>query len=1431
MEPDKQRKFNFGTGEIDVDQWLRDIDAGLPDYYDRMSKAYHKKENEEVRNAMTDLIGRISSGDMLSRSADGTYNFKSQLYSPNRGKYTRWAYQTALSYLGGKGRGLITPVDQKEELKESTAKKNIYSTQSLLKRFNNSVQRGSTELNLENTWWNSATPEARASHLADFLTNEAKYIRENTDDVDEAYNDLGKEGLATSMSTLAEQLRANPNGDYGRQFGNLGMSNILKKAIQPTEQIKSKTVDEQIQEAQDAEVNKQKQIQLGWIQNKGEDTYFNKDYNFYQNYMQNLNKVHEDRRKGTDISNKIPKVSNDFPTVNGGLIGAVVGNVASADSSYRSHFSDNIEKIKQFLPILQSNWESLFNNGTLSYNDSNGNTLNVSPSQLWENLAILTHQMPDRNGQMGYTYLDNSRNYPISVGDQLYYIPGTYKQNGDILLFDAYNKRLVKSSILNYPELQNTLGTGVLFKKEGGIIKYAGGGQTEDNYTRFGVQPSYTESTQDTSTNQETKTQSYDQPGNFSRPKLTPGDITRLSAMGADIASLATSFGKGNAMSKFSRWTSLAAGVGNFAGDAMNFGGQYGKNANGIATTGWFGHDLADIGIRLYGATPFGNRTVAVRQLSQTLSKNLLQYGRALAPFVLAAFNNADAAKAAMTKAVTGRFGELNTDEWMALATAVEGLLSGKAVQVHTQRARAADNSITSYNVVKSDGSIESMTKQAYEANRRGPFGITTAKDQARGVPVRTQKGFVENNQSSDRYPEYIIVDGEKVLHPKAGEETQKGFWLDPLLHPNRIGSSSESWFNYHTRPQNGYKRKWNQDKGDYEATDMSKMVIGPVREPHRMPSSVLKNLRQAPVDYTTRPAEPELPPIAEPEPLPTVVHQEPEIQVPFAPQEPVATQPTGTIVTEPLVQSTPQNNKPKNNNSKKKKRKHELGGYFKFLRTGGVVVKYEAGGQTGVKFRQGAGSWFDDIFSTYKDVITNKLNTSTNIDADIQWLNGMQKDHSSIYNKAKNTDWQTTAFEDDDIETYQKQYIDGGGFTDDSTNGFNRYGITTNWKTRYELPNKPTSGDHPGQFTPDKLYSAITDDRRLLGRDNDWVGHEKEFEEFNNFLKGKNFEMKKDSDGYYYIYRIDNSDQNSKDKDPNAEKVGSKESERQPNLNVQPTLDKPFDPRALYILGRGASTILGNDWLYDRIYDRLPGPVYKDFIDRKLDTIGDYAALAHGANQSADLKSIQRLRQVSDQTLNLAADFESGRIGREIEDKVHLQDANKQATTHEAALQMDLKDLLDRRDVAWYNRAALNEYLGKRADILNARDKARVDATLGVVNNLTALGTSKYLEKKNAYDQARSVLIRDPREMAMERIKTKYPELYNKVYEGKDLTNSDIARFNQLLSEYQQQARIKYARDYYANYGGTVSYPKKQHGMELGRNGTKLDFIKSLRQ
>lgn len=1303
MEPDKQRKFNFGTGEIDVDQWLRDIDAGLPDYYDRMSKTYHKKENEEVRNAMTDLIGRISSGDMLSRSANGTYNFKSQLYSPNRGKYTRWAYQTALSYLGGKGRGLVAPPKQEEEKKEET-KKNIYSTQSLLKRFNNSVQRGSTQLDLGTTWWGTATPEARAKHLSEFLNKEAAYVK-TTDDVDEVYKDLGKEGLATSMSTLAQEILANPNGDYGRQFGNLGINNILKKTVQPTEKNQPKTVDEQLQEAQNAEANRQKQIQLGWIQNRGQDTYFNKDYNLYQNSMQYLNKVHEDRRNGTDISNIIPKVDDNTHAVNGGAIGAVIGNMSNAQAAYKSHFSDNIERIKQFLPILQSNWESLFTNGALSYNDNDGNTLNMTPQQLWENLAILTHQMPDKNGQMGYTYLDNSRNYPISVGDQLYYIPGTYKQNGNILLFDVYNKRLVKSSIANYPELQNTLGAGVLFKKEGGIIKYAGGGQTEDNYTRFGVQSSYEE--QEPVTEEQPKTQN---PVSY---EWKPEDYARIGGAGADIISALSAN-----IPIYGTAVSAVTGVGSTLANTYADWSQDGWEA-GLRTA------LFGLGTDALGLIPGWGMSAKLGKIARGLQRYSKYLGAALAA------GGFKQAASIANKGFTQGWDNITPDEWSKFAQGLSGIAKGTAGVKRANRANLQRGAVT-HAQVRTPNETKVVTLEE----------LKKLKDQGDVIkykPIITEKGLL-NAQSdiikqSRFYPFSKVSDNRFAkMYDFSGVSSKNYRYIDDVtvgyIAPRNVRGNS---------PIN-ISNPFNKEK----ALDK------------------LKKFRQPKVEEGN----------------------------------------------EEIVE-------------------HLHGG----------ILKYKAGGQTGVKPGK-AYNWQNNVFDQYKNHILEGLK-GPNADSYMEWLNSMQGKHAKIYNDAggdSNT-WQTTAFKSDDIKNYQTDYQRGfDGY--DVNNPYNMYGIGNAYKVldHYDFSasknratketSSITGNNGTFQAIPDGLFSQITDDRRLLGRVGDWDNNK--LQEFAKQLNALGFDIYlDDNDLYYRIKKFDGSKVNEDTSD--AKNPGDQENENGINPNPQPQLNKPFDPRALYIMGRGASTILGNDWLYDRIYDRLPGPVYKDFIDRKLDTIGDYAALAHGANQAADLKAIQRLRQVSDQTLNLAADFESGRIGREIEDKSFLQDATKQATTHEAALQLDLKDLEDRRDVAWYNRAALNEYLGKRADILNARDKARVDATLGMVNNLTALGTSKYLEKKNAYDQARSVLIREPRETAIERIKTEYPELYDKVYSGKDLTSQDIAKYNQLLSKYQEEARIKYARDYYANYGGTVYYPK-QHGVENAKHGSKLNFIKSLR-
>jgi len=69
--PDNKNLFEFGTGSIDKDQWLRDIDNEQEDFITRYGSATNKHRTALLRQAFQDLRTRIANGDMLNRTADG----------------------------------------------------------------------------------------------------------------------------------------------------------------------------------------------------------------------------------------------------------------------------------------------------------------------------------------------------------------------------------------------------------------------------------------------------------------------------------------------------------------------------------------------------------------------------------------------------------------------------------------------------------------------------------------------------------------------------------------------------------------------------------------------------------------------------------------------------------------------------------------------------------------------------------------------------------------------------------------------------------------------------------------------------------------------------------------------------------------------------------------------------------------------------------------------------------------------------------------------------------------------------------------------------------------------------------------------------------------------------------------------------------------
>lgn len=202
----------------------------------------------------------------------------------------------------------------------------------------------------------------------------------------------------------------------------------------------------------------------------------------------------------------------------------------------------------------------------------------------------------------------------------------------------------------------------------------------------------------------------------------------------------------------------------------------------------------------------------------------------------------------------------------------------------------------------------------------------------------------------------------------------------------------------------------------------------------------------------------------------------------------------------------------------------------------------------TGVKFSQNnlrGANWRQQVFNNYRQHLLDQLAKYGEADDYGKWLNEMQARHSNIYNLAggEKGNWENIAYKNDLVGQYQQDYRGGLGndgqykrfgsvnINPEDKYDFNQTGIKTNQGTRYNIANPPsrTSGDYSRDgynYKVDNLYSAITDDRRLLGRKGDW-GDEtsEEYKQWQKDLNARGWETYLDSDDYYKLRRLPNSD------------------------------------------------------------------------------------------------------------------------------------------------------------------------------------------------------------------------------------------------------------------------------------------------------------------
>jgi hypothetical protein len=148
--------------------------------------------------------------------------------------------------------------------------------------------------------------------------------------------------------------------------------------------------------------------------------------------------------------------------------------------------------------------------------------------------------------------------------------------------------------------------------------------------------------------------------------------------------------------------------------------------------------------------------------------------------------------------------------------------------------------------------------------------------------------------------------------------------------------------------------------------------------------------------------------------------------------------------------------------------------------------------------------------------------------------INSMQDRHHKMYTDALAAgNWQDKAFayggDDTSIRDYQIDYDNQDKYGYNSKENLDAIRQAYN-KGRYTTTGTRTSGDGLEQgFKADNLYSTITDDRRILGRESDWDENSDTFKNYQGELNKLGYEMYLDPNTKYYKLRPLNKSEKDK--------------------------------------------------------------------------------------------------------------------------------------------------------------------------------------------------------------------------------------------------------------------------------------------------------------
>ena len=427
----------------------------------------------------------------------------------------------------------------------------------------------------------------------------------------------------------------------------------------------------------------------------------------------------------------------------------------------------------------------------------------------------------------------------------------------------------------------------------------------------------------------------------------------------------------------------------------------------------------------------------------------------------------------------------------------------------------------------------------------------------------------------------------------------------------------------------------------------------------------------------------------------------------------------------------------------------------------------------SGVKFsleNAGGKNWRQQVFENYRQHLLDQLAAYGLDDAYGLWLNEMQNRHAQIYHKAGNN-WETIAYQDPEVGKYQHDYRGSQRngtvkIKDSDKYDFNQTGIKPNQKIRYNIEGVRTSGDYQRDsynYNPDNLYSAITDDRRLLGREGDWT--KEDLEKFNEELKQRGWRIELDpSDKYYKLHRLKEDYNPSLEQRKPFDQLPFPEAKEIPlqepiKMNLDPKNLKPLDLGDEIPAGtsdkknfwqnlKGAATkLLNNPDLFatvrlagqlvnnNRIYDEaLKGirPELMQSYHTHRQVVGDEATKQVYYRRAAQGQTKAAQPFTSDADRQMAYQYEAKRIGDELRAQGDLVDNQEIRRTSDESNQHQWANTQRDTEVANANMKSLVQTNALRHNLLAQKHAAQWTS---IDNYLLGLENEK--RQKNAENKA----------------------------------------------------------------------------------------------